>query len=105
VKTTPAVLPSDPVQRGAALLEPNLLQSGESVATAGAAEENLELVADESAAEAGKDGRGGWRVNWATDEAGGAIKSRLESGISRSFGSRRPPGWPYPGLPDTLGLV
>ena len=52
-----AELSSVPLERSAAGAEPAGLQPGESVAAAGAAEENRELVADELAATAGEDRR------------------------------------------------
>ena len=48
-------LPSVPVQRGAAVVESNRLQSGESVATVGAAQEDRQLDAHQLAAKVGKD--------------------------------------------------
>src|SRR2546422_8032539 len=52
-----AQLPSVPIERGVALADCDRLQSGKPVATASVAEEDWELVADELAAAAGKDGR------------------------------------------------
>src|ERR1019366_2457478 len=56
-KDDPAELPSVSVQRGAPMAEPDRLQPGQLVATAGAAEEDRELVADQLAAATGEDGR------------------------------------------------
>jgi len=55
----PPLLSLFPLEPGAARAEPAGLQSGEFVAVADAAPRNRELVADESAAIAGKD-RGAW---------------------------------------------
>ncbi len=52
-----AELSSVSIQQGAALAERDCLQSGESVATFGAAAADWELVADEPAAATGEDGR------------------------------------------------
>jgi hypothetical protein len=52
-----AELPPVPVQRGAAMAERDRLQFGQSVAAAGATEEDREVVADEFAATAGENGR------------------------------------------------
>ncbi len=52
-----AELPSFPVERGAAVTEPNRLQPGESVAAAGAADDDRQLVADQLAAAVGEDRR------------------------------------------------
>ena len=57
LKITRAVLPSLPVERGAAGVERDCLQPGEPVAAAGTAEEDRELVADEFAATVGEDRR------------------------------------------------
>src|ERR1035441_3643551 len=52
-----AELTSVPVQRGAALVESNRLQSGESKATGGAAQEDRGLVVDQLAAAVSEDRR------------------------------------------------
>jgi hypothetical protein len=52
-----AELPPVPVERGAAVAERDRLQPGKSLAAAGAAQENRQLVADQLAAAAGEDGR------------------------------------------------
>ena len=53
----PPLLPSFPLEPGAAGAEPAGLQLGEFVAAAGVAPTNRELVADESAATVGENGR------------------------------------------------
>jgi hypothetical protein len=50
-------LPPVPIERSAGVAECDCLQPGESVAAAGAAEENRQVVADQLAAAAGEDGR------------------------------------------------
>ena len=74
-----AELPPVPVQPGAPLAELARLQPWESVAAAGATEEDRELVADEFAAKAGEDG---WPVGQARAVLGSVLISSVAPGLS-----------------------